>query len=78
VRAILNELHRAIEAAQDHLLIFQLCLGVWRWWTVAAAFSGALQAPGYAVRPHDYQALPGRASPPARLAPRQPAGHKTG
>lgn len=60
VRAILNEFHRAIEAAQDHLLTFQLCLGVWSWWMDAAVYSGRLQAPDYALRTSDYLAVQAR------------------
>lgn len=48
VRAMLNEFHRAIEAAQDHLLIFQLCTRVWSWFVDAGVLAGKLAAPGYA------------------------------
>jgi lambda family phage portal protein len=60
VRAINAEFRRSIEAAQDHLLIFQVCLGVWSWWMDAAVLSGALSAPGYATAWHDYQAVAAR------------------
>ena len=60
VRAVLNEFHRSIEAAQDHLLIFQVCLGVWAWWMDAAVFAGRLPAPGYATARHDYLAVQAR------------------
>lgn len=62
VRAVLNEFHRSIEAAQDHLLIHQLCLGVWAWWMDAAVFAGQLRAPGedYASNRHLYQTVQAR------------------
>ena len=60
VRAVLNEFHRSIEAAQDHLLIHQLCLGAWAWWMDAAVFAGRLNAPGYATRRTDYTACQAR------------------
>jgi len=61
VRAVLNEFHRSIEAAQDHLLIHQLCLGVWSWWMDAAVLSAALKPPGnYATAPHRYKVVQAR------------------
>lgn len=48
VRAMLNEFHRSIEMAQDHLLIFQVCARVWSWYIDAAVLAGKLAAPGYA------------------------------
>jgi len=56
VRAILQEYRRALEAVQDHLLIYQVCRRVWEWFTDAAVFSGALSAPGYAERRAEYLA----------------------
>jgi len=56
MRAILQEFRRHIEAAQDHLMIFQVCQGVWRWWMDAAVMSGALAAPDYQSRRSEYQA----------------------
>jgi capsid protein len=45
---MLNEFHRSIEAAQDHLLIFQVCARVWSSYFDASVLAGKLQAPGYA------------------------------
>jgi len=60
VRAMLNEFHRAIEAAQDHLLIFQLCRRLWDWYLDAAVLAGQLQAPGYAEDPRPWRRLTAR------------------
>ena len=42
VRAILNDFQRTIEADQNHLLIHQVCTGIWHWWMDAAIWSGQL------------------------------------
>lgn len=60
VRAILNEFHRAIEAAQDHLLIFQLCRRIWNWYIDAAVLAGKLDAPGYAEDQRPWRKLAAR------------------
>lgn len=60
VRAILNEFHRAIESAQDHLLIHQVCLGVWTWWMDSAVFSGLLRPADYANTRHERLAVQAR------------------
>ncbi len=57
VRAILNDFQRAIEAAQEHLLIHQVCTQTWHWWLDAAVWSGRLSIPGYAHNKAQYQAL---------------------
>ena len=57
VRAILNAFYRQIEAVQQHLLIDQLCRGIWHWWIDAAIFAGKLSAPGYADNQVGYRAL---------------------
>jgi len=44
VRAIVNEFRRQLEAAQDHLLIFQICRGVWRWGVESAIVTGRIRA----------------------------------
>jgi lambda family phage portal protein len=60
VRAIFNEFRRVIEAAQDHLLVFQVCRGIWEWWMDAAVSSGAISAPGYADNFREYRAFQAR------------------
>lgn len=77
VRAIQNEFRRSIEAAQDHLLIFQICSRVWSWWLDAAVFSGALEAPGYATARPGYQALQARPHGWAYVNPLQDVQAKT-
>jgi capsid protein len=57
VRAMLNEFHRSIEAAQDHLLIFQLCARVWSWYIDAAVLAGKVQARGYAEDPTPWRTV---------------------
>lgn len=55
VRAILNEFRRKIEMAQDHLMIFQVCQGVWNWWLDVAVQNGRIHLPGYAVSANEHR-----------------------
>lgn len=57
VRAMLNEYRREIEMAQDHLMVFQVCRRVWRWWMDTAILTGKLSAPKYSQDKAFYQAL---------------------
>jgi lambda family phage portal protein len=57
VRAIVNEFRRQIEAAQDHLLIFQLCRGVWRWGVEAAVMTGRVKAADFWNKRDSYLAV---------------------
>jgi len=49
VRSILNEYRRSLEMAQDHLLIFQLCGGVWSWSVDAMVLRGLINPTDYAT-----------------------------
>ncbi|MEJ1422264.1 MAG: phage portal protein [Candidatus Sedimenticola sp. (ex Thyasira tokunagai)] len=77
VRAILNEFHRQIEMAQDHLTTFQICHGVWRWWMDSAVVSGALDAPDYADRWRDYRSVEWRPQAWPYVHPEQDVNAKT-
>ncbi|WP_281645554.1 phage portal protein [Parendozoicomonas sp. Alg238-R29] len=57
VRAILNEYRRAIEMCQNHLMIFQMCRGVWHWFIDAAVMSGALMLVDYQQNRKQYRKL---------------------
>jgi len=57
VRSILNEFHRHIEMAQDHLVTHQICNRIWLWWMDEAVLSGAINLPGYAENKLDYQSV---------------------
>ena len=61
VRAILNEYRRNIEMAQDHLMGFQVCRGIWHWFIQAAVVSGALPASDFADKRQDFQSCDIRA-----------------
>ena len=43
VRSILNEFHRQVEMAQDHLTTFQVCDNVWGWWINEAVSANSVQ-----------------------------------
>lgn len=60
VRAILNDFYRTIEPIQEHLLIHQVCRGIWHWWIDAAIWSGQLQARGYGNDKTPFQAFQAR------------------
>jgi len=54
VRIIMQQYYRQIEAIQDQLLIYQICMKDWRWFIQAAVFSGKLAAPDFASEPGKY------------------------
>ena len=54
MRGNLLDVRRALEMAQHHVLVFQMCRPVWRWFIEAAALSGAIRAADYAADPNRY------------------------
>jgi phage portal protein, lambda family len=54
VRIIMQQYYRQIEAIQDQLLVYQICMKDWKWFIEACVFSGKLDAPFYSASPEQY------------------------
>ncbi|MBF0260448.1 MAG: phage portal protein [Magnetococcales bacterium] len=57
IRAGLVEMRRKMEQWQQITIIHQMCRPIWTRWMDQAVLSGALRAPGYVGRRHEYQAV---------------------
>ncbi|MBF0626107.1 MAG: phage portal protein [Magnetococcales bacterium] len=57
IRAGMVEFRRRMEQWQRSVIIHQFCRPVWERWMDRAVLSGALEAPGYARRRREYQAV---------------------